>query len=224
MRRLGVVLALLLFSVSGHAKSLPELAEFLRERVVRIHMAGPNALWAGTCTAFGIDATRGWGITAEHCVQTRDGFRYQLYDDARRPLTLLVTSTELGPHNCRFLPQMLRCPDDDIALIQGKTFTERPALVAQTVVPAPGVQVAAGGFAVGRFPAFFWAGTIARTYPEWFHFEVQGPILQGMSGSPLVTAEGLAVGVVTKGTYGHTLALGSWHFFELREAALKKEN
>ena len=190
-----------------------DLAETLADRVVRIHMAGPRLprQW-GTCTAFSVNQERGWGVTAEHCVsQPETGFAYDLVDDKRRPLTVLAHSYPLGYRT------------DDLALLKGEVFTEIKALTALTIVPAAGVTVYAMGFSMGVQPAFFTDAMVARSTERLFFIHLDEAMLPGMSGSPVVNADGLVVGVVSRGNYGYTAVTGSWHFQELYTKALADE-
>ena len=208
----SAVLALGLLIAPLAAKSPSELATFLSKHIIRIHMTGPILDW-GTCTAFGVNKKRGWGITAEHCVVSDQGFDYRVVDDALLPITVLARSSTIGP------PQ----PKDDLALITGEIFFDLDSMVALTIVPTVGSEVATSGFAFGELRPFFLYTRIARAIPEWFTMEMAGGALQGMSGAPVVNKDGLVAGVLTKSSYGHTVVIGSWHFQELFQHALQIE-
>ncbi len=208
MRNIGcVLLALWILIIPVSAKSPTDLAKLLHERVTRIHMAGPWMNAWGTCTAFGIDKKKGWGITSEHCVVSEAGFPYPyVVDDQNRVITTLVTSTPLG-----FL-------DDDLALLEGEIFTELDDLDINPSPPFPGEEVYSSGFPFGQRPPFFMVNSIARTSTTNFKMQFQNGVDQGVSGSPVVDRNGRVVGVIAAGTNNVTEVIGSWHFQELLEA------
>lgn len=208
----SALLALGLLIAPVGAKTPVQLSTHLQKSIIRIHMTGPIVDW-GTCTAFSINKKRGWGITAEHCVISKQGFEYRVVDDALRPLTVVARSSAIVPPR----------PADDLALITGDIFFETDELIALTIVPTVGSEVATSGFALGEANPFFFYTRIARTAPKWFSMEIAGGVLQGMSGAPIVNKDGLVAGVLTKGTYGHTFVIGSWHFQELYRHALLVE-
>lgn len=205
-------LALVLIITPLSAKNLRNLAKDMRESIVRIHMTGPILQW-GTCSAFTINQERGWGLTAEHCVVTKEGFEYRVVDDNSRSVDIIARSSLIFPPR----------PEDDLALLEGDIFREFPDLTAMTVIPEVGTTIAAYGFARGERRPFFFASTVARTRPRWFSLEMSGSVLQGMSGAPVVDPDGLVVGVVTKGTPSNTYVIGAWHFQELYKHALQHE-
>ena len=206
----SLVLAMF-FTLLGTAKDLSNLAEDMRQSITRLRMTGPALRW-GTCSAFAINKDRGWGLTAEPCVVTVDGFEYRVIDEPSRPISVVARSSAIFP------PQ----PDDDLALVQGDIFRELPALTAMLVIPDVGDIVAAYGFALGRRTPYFYTSNVARTRPRLFSFEISGPVMHGMSGSPMVNEKGLVVGVIVKGTPSNTYVIGSWHFQELYKHALKE--
>ena len=193
------------------AKDLSGLAEQMRESITRIRMTGPVVRW-GTCAAFSINQERGWGVTAEHCVVSVNGFECRVVDDQTRPLEILARSSTIFPPR----------PEDDLALLAGDIFRELPALTALTIVPEVGTVVATYGFARGERNPFFYVGNVARTRPRWFSLEMAGSLLGGMSGAPVVNDKAQVIGLVTKGTASNTYIIGSWHFQELYKAAVKQ--
>ena len=193
------------------AKDLSGLAEQMRESITRIRMTGPVVRW-GTCSAFSINQERGWGLTAEHCVVSVNGFEFRVVDDQTRPLEILARSSTIFPPR----------PEDDLALLAGDSFRELPALTALTIVPEVGTVVATYGFARGERNPFFYVGNVARTRPRWFSLEMAGSLLGGMSGAPVVNDKAQVIGLVTKGTASNTYIIGSWHFQELYKAAVKQ--
>jgi len=127
-----VGLALLLIGMTSPLR----VAEHLDRAITQIHMTGPAQHW-GSCTAF---AVRGdWGITAEHCVTSPNGFRYTVYDLNHVPLQVIAVAN----------------PNDDLALLKGEIFTRREPLTPLTTNPAQGQMVYASGFAKGYMPSFF---------------------------------------------------------------------
>ena len=193
------------------AKDLSGLAEQMRESITRIRMTGPVVRW-GTCSAFSINQERGWGLTAEHCVVSVNGFEFRVVDDQTRPLEILARSSTIFPPR----------PEDDLALLAGDIFRELPALTALPIVPEVGTVVATYGFARGERNPFFYVGNVARTRPRWFSLEMAGSLLGGMSGAPVVNDKAQVIGLVTKGTASNTYIIGSWHFQELYKAAVKQ--
>ena len=193
------------------AKDLSGLAEQMRESITRIRMTGPVVRW-GTCSAFSINQERGWGLTAEHCVVTVNGFEFRVVDDQSRPLEIIARSSTISPPR----------PEDDLALLEGDIFRELPALTALTIVPEVGTVVATYGFARGERNPFFYVSNVARTRPRWFSLEMAGSLLGGMSGAPVVNDKAQVIGVVTKGTASNTYIIGSWHFQELYKVAIKQ--
>lgn len=208
----SLVLAMF-FTLLGTAKDLSGLAEDMRKSITLLRMTGPALRW-GTCSAFAINKDRGWGLTAEHCVVTADGFEYRVVDEQSRPVEVIARSSAIFP------PQ----PEDDLALVRGDIFRELPELTALTIVPDVGDIVAAYGFALGQRIPYFYTSNVARTRPTWFSFEISGPVMHGMSGSPTVNEKGLVVGVIVKGTPSNTYVIGSWHFQELYKHALKEHS
>ena len=214
-KTLIIGLTLLLGTVSLQAKSLPDLAQFLQERVIRIHMTGPRGYhtppdgWH-SCSAFGIDAARGWGITAQHCVQNAEGVHYAfVVDDFHRPLRVVATAEQVG-----FI-------DDDLALLHGDIFTELDPLQQMTLIPPAGTQVVAGGYAEGNHKIWFGAFVLSRIDEIDTTFRLQGGVIGGMSGGPVLNQDGQVIGVLVEGDGLQTKAIAAWHFQELKQFAAR---
>ena len=209
MRLLLIVIAVFLLYGIGFAKSPVDLASFLEDKVTMIHGAGPNGK-KGSCTAFAIRNDKQWGITAEHCARNSTfGFDYTMTDHKQRPLIVLARANR----------------QDDLVLLQGAVFGELPELRALTVNPQVGQQVGTRGYADGYAPSFFNWATVARVHPakHGFRFQTDKGVRRGMSGAPMINADGLVIGVVIRGEAEYTEMTGSWHFQELFNAAAAAE-
>ncbi len=171
----------------------------IQQNLVRIHASGPNNRWK-TCTAFVIE--KGWGVTAEHCVTTDEGFDLKILDDQRRKITVFARSITSGFNG------------DDIAILTGEIFKETPGLTLSDNIPDLGEDVYAMGFADGTPFPFLVKSSIARKWDP-FYFSLQDGVLPGMSGGPVVDTNGNVVGVISRGNYGATQSSGSEHIQEL---------
>lgn len=133
-----------------------------------------------TCTAFSINEHQGLYMTAFHCVgEYEEG---DVASFAGKPLDLLFTNEKL-----------------DIAIFRSEV--KRPAIRPRTSPVEVGMEVGSYGYGYG-FPAPVFRTAVVSTFMrpstgvEWIMLD--NPLVQGMSGGPIVDRQGRLVGLNDK--------------------------
>lgn len=169
-----LLVALLWF---GHSKTplktVEQLAEIARRSIVRITFPATDNEGnpqTHTCTGFVVDSARGLAVTAAHCITDGENF----VDG--EPTTVVRMKSDLA---------LIRVP-----------VMSKPPLRVRSDDPVLGEGIVSVGFGYGDLTVL--SRGVAGYDSEDGYLYVDGPLIPGMSGGPILDARGEVVGVNQK--------------------------
>lgn len=149
--------------------SHPDLVQRTLLSVVKIlHTISSDTDSVYLCTGVIVDAAKGYILTAEHCVDKNE----ETYVNASIPATIVKVS-------------------EDLAIIKAEPMMGPPIQTAKEV--KVGEEVVSIGYGDGHLMAL-WRH-IASFYNDSSDIQLDGDIIQGMSGGPIVNENGELVGI-----------------------------
>lgn len=161
---------------------LPLVADVQRSIVQLVYQIDAETAYG--CTGFVVNSSKGLALTAKHCLPPGD-----------QPLVVDGDVTEVVKEN------------GTLALIKVKPMS-KPPLAIRTKPLIPAETVVALGYGGGQFIAL--TRTIAATFimqgvPG--HVALDGPLVHGMSGGPIVDLDRKVVGI-NQGVYFNQIGVG----------------
>lgn len=158
--------ASIIFSSCGNIFGVSPMDRVLRA-IVQIQL--PEGESTGICTGFIVDAARGWALTAKHCVPTDPKAEILVNGEAS---AVIKTS-------------------DTLAIVRTNIMTTPPLEIRQKDLQL-GEAVKSFGFGRGKMVVF---GRGVAAILDGKDIALDGPLLEGMSGGPVVDADGKVVGI-----------------------------
>lgn len=160
---------LLAFSVIGAscANSLSQI-DTVERSIVSVQFQLPDGQFT-VCAGFVVDAAKGWVLTAKHCVP----------DDANEEIIVAGNASTLVKKSA------------SLALVTIPPMTKPPLEIRSKPVNI-GETVRTFGFGHGLMTVF--TRTVALLFDQG-HVVMDGTLLEGMSGGPVVDAEGKVLGI-----------------------------
>jgi len=182
MKHLVLALAIslgLVVPVLGAPKSPVQLIEETKRSMVHVSVPQEDGFYV--CAGFVVSATKGWALTAAHCIKDSEA---------------MMVNGE---------PSELIAMDEAFAVLSIKPMS-MPPLDIRKSNPKLGEQVVTLGDGYGWFTAFVrHVGAIT----DEDHFAVDGVIIAGMSGGPVVDEDGKVVGINQAGDNAVGLMCGA---------------
>lgn len=171
MKLWGVVLGVLAWSVLASAADWAVVAERLEQSVMQI---------SAECSAFSIDDTRDYALTAKHCTP----------EDPTKPTIVDLIPSKLVADDAQYDFAVLHVPGMD-----------HKSLRLAADEPKAGTEVGSLGYGMGLKKWMFrhaWVSNRDLTVPgldgDWILFD--GAFVGGQSGSPVVNNNGEVVAMV----------------------------
>lgn len=165
MNRLLITIMLLTSTLIGCANS--DSIDQVARSIVKIAYQVPEG--AHICTGFVVSASRGWALTATHCVPENPNQDFFVDGDKSSVVK----------------------KDAELAIVT-VTKMERPPLEVRKGAPLFGGLALSFGFGENQFCVM--TRHISRV-TEHGYLGLDGPLLQGMSGGPVLDEAGKVIGV-----------------------------